>query len=396
MKRSAFIPALVIILLPASHLVAQHEGHGAPSKSGKTETMESAPAAAPSARTGPEHAGHTMPPPKAEGRQTVMFSDYQKQLIGVRTAVAEVKALQRLIDLYGRIEFDETAFYEVNAKNDGYIGELGVNKTGEYIEEGGLLFTLYSPELYQAQEELVQAIQTRKKLGGSWDSMVQAARQRLKLWDVTDRQIDEIARTGKTEKYLRIEAPVSGVVVHKGAFEEKSIKQGETVFKIANIDKVWLEADAYEQDLMHISEGQLAEVTLPYSPGKSFAAKVDFIYPFLEAKTRTTRIRFQLKNPGGKLRPGMYASVVMISDFDREVVVPRGAVMDLGKRQIVYVQQGEGIYVPTKVRKGFSTQEEVQILEGLEAGAVVVASGNFLIDSESQLKATSGGGGHQH
>lgn len=388
MKRLVIFPIIAIHLAAlVGKVSAQHEGHGtAPEASPPVEKVM-----APGG-----HAGHIMPPSRAEGRMTVMLGDYQKQLIGVRTAVAEMKVLQRHIDLYGRIEFDETEFYEVNAKTNGYIGELGVDKTGEYVEQGDLLFTLYSPELFQAQEELVQAVETRKKLGGSWDAMVQAARQRLKLWDVTDRQIDEIARTGKTEKYLRIEAPVSGVVVHKSAFEEKSIKQGETVFKIANIDKVWLEADAYEQDLMHIEEGQTAEVTLPYFPGKSFEAKVDFVYPFLEPKTRTTRVRFQLKNPGRKLRPGMYASVSMAVDLDRAVVVPRGAVMDLGKRQIVYVEEGEGIYVPTRVRKGFSTQEEVQIVEGLEAGAVVVASGNFLIDSESQLKATSGGGGHHH
>lgn len=332
-----------------------------------------------------------MPKSMIEGRKTVMLDAGQQQLIGVRTATAKQGELVRSIDLYGRIEYDESRVYEVNAKTGGYIGELAVSKTGEYVSKGDLLFTLYSPELYQAQEELLQAVQTRKKLGSEWDALVKAARDRLKLWDVSEKQIDQLTESGKTEKFLRILAPVSGVVIHKAAFGERAIKEGETIFKIVNLDKVWLEADAYEEDLTAIHKGQTAQVSLPYYPAKEFTATVDFIYPFLEKMTRTTRVRFLLNNPEGELKPGMYAQVGLEAKLEPTVLVPRGAVLDTGKRQIVFVAEGKGVYVPREVRKGLTASGVTQILSGLEAGDVVVASGNFLIDSESQLSATSGG-----
>ncbi|MEO8338705.1 MAG: efflux RND transporter periplasmic adaptor subunit [Nitrospirota bacterium] len=333
-----------------------------------------------------------MPESSIEGRKTVMLSQHQQQLIGVKTATAKEGRLVRSLDLYGRINYDESRVYEVNAKTSGYIGELAVSKTGEFVAKGDLLFTLYSPELYQAQEELLQAVETRGKLGSAWEPLVKASRNRLKLWDVTEKQIDELIKVGKTEKFLRIYSPVSGIVVHKAAFGERAIKEGETIYKIANLEQVWLEADAYEEDLALIHKGQTAEVSLPYYPAKEFTATVDFIYPFLESMTRTTRVRFVLENPGGELKPGMYARVGLKANLDSTVLVPRSAVLDTGKRQIVYVSHGEGAYVPQEVRKGFTSGDTTQILSGLEPGVVVVASGNFLIDSESQLSATSGGG----
>lgn len=332
-----------------------------------------------------------MPESSIEGRRTVMLTAKQRQMIGVRIATAREGELARSIDLYGRIDYDESRIYEINAKTGGYIGELAANKTGEYVAKGDLLLTLYSPELYQAQEELFQAMETQGKLGKSWDPLVKAARERLKLWDVTDGQIDELIKSGKTEKYLRILAPVSGVVVHKAAFGERAVKEGETIFKIANLDKVWLEADAYEEDLALIHEGQKAKVSLRYYPAKDFTATVDFIYPFLERMTRTTRIRLVLDNPEGDLKPGMYAKVALDAKLTPTVLVPRGAVLDTGERQIVFVASGEGTYVPTEVKKGLTAGDTTQILSGLKPGDVVVASGNFLIDSESQLSATSGG-----
>lgn len=331
-----------------------------------------------------------MPKSTIEGRKTVMLTQQQQQQVGVRVATAKKGQLVRSIDLYGRIDYDESRVYEINAKTAGYIGELAVSKTGEYVNKGDLLFTLYSPELYQAQEELLQAAETRKKLGASWDGLTKAARDRLKLWDVSDQQIDELIKSGKTEKFLRILAPVSGVVTHKAAFAERAIKEGETVFKIANLEKVWLEADAYEEDLALLHKGQKAEVSLSYYPSKEFTATVDFIYPFLERMTRTIRVRFVLDNPEGVLKPGMYAQVSLQAQLEPTVLVPRGAVLDTGKRQIVYVAEGEGTYVPHEVKKGLTSGDVTQILSGLEPGTVVVASGNFLIDSESQLSATSG------
>ena len=332
-----------------------------------------------------------MPKSSIEGRKTVMLSQYQQQLIGVRTEVAKEGALATSIDLYGRIDYDESRVYEINAKTAGYIGELAVSKTGEFVAKGALLFTLYSPELYQAQEELLQAGETRKKLGSSWDALVKAARDRLKLWDVSEKQIDDLIKSGKTEKFLSIYSPVAGIVVHKAAFGERAIKEGETIYKITNLDQVWLEADAYEEDLALLHKGQKAAVSLRYYPAKDFTATVDFIYPFLERMTRTTRVRFVLDNPDGDLKPGMYAQVSLKAKLAPTVLVPRSAVLDTGKRQIVFIAQAEGIYVPQEVRKGFTAGDTTQILSGLNAGDVVVASGNFLIDSESQLSATSDG-----
>ena len=244
-SRSALI-AFCIAIWPVAMASAQHAGHG-----GMSMKMDD------------KEAAGEMPMSTIEGRKTVMLSQQQRQMIGVRTATAKEGELARSIDLYGRIDYDESRVYEINAKTGGYIGELAVSKTGEYVARDDLLFTLYSPELYQAQEELFQAVETRGKLGSTWDALVKAARDRLKLWDVTDTQIDELIESGRTEKFLRILAPVSGIVVHKAAFGERAIKEGETIFKIANLDKVWLEADAYEEDLALIHKGQKAEVSLP-------------------------------------------------------------------------------------------------------------------------------------
>jgi len=318
----------------------------------------------------------------------------RRQEIGVRTSVVEVQPVTVTIRTVATVTFDETRFSEVSLKNRGWIERLLVAETGQHVRRGQTLFTLYSPELLSAQEELLTALASQQRARQSdapsrADYLVEAARRRLALWDLSNDQIDEIVRTGKPVQNLPIPSPASGYVVEKNVIEGAAVSAGQTLYRIANLDTLWLESDVYESELPLVEVGQEAEVSFPYLPGRSLHARVTYVYPYLKAGSRTGTVRLELPNPGLDLKPDMYADVVLRVSRGERVVVPEEAVIYAGPRRLVFVDLGEGRLQPRTIELGVKSGDTYEVLSGLQAGDVVVTSGNFLIAAESRLKSAT-------
>jgi Cu(I)/Ag(I) efflux system membrane fusion protein len=306
-----------------------------------------------------------------------------QQLIGVQTGVAEVRELGKSIRTVGRVAVDETRLSKVTAKFDGYIEKLYVNVTGQAIRKGQPLFTVYSPDLLATQQEYLLALRAAKES----PTLLAAARQRLLLWDVTPSEIRELERTGAARKSVTIYAPAAGVVMNKMAVEGARITAGEPLFEIANLDRVWIQADVYESDLPFIRRGAPATTTLSYLPGRTWSGRVTFIAPTVDPTTRTVKVRSEFENVDGALKPEMFGDVVIEEPARRAVTVPDSAVMQTGTRNVVYVVKSDGTYEPRDVEIGVKSDDLREVRSGLVAGDRVVTSANFLVDSESRLKA---------
>lgn len=310
----------------------------------------------------------------------------RRQLIGVKTAIAGHRDLHRTIRAVGKVSFDERRISTVSLKFDAWIGDLKADFVGKQVQRGQVLFSAYSPELLSAQQEYLE---TRQRLArrGPDDSLLQAARRRLMLWDISAEQVAALERRGKPIEYMPIFAPHSGTVVEKMVVEGSHIKTGDPLLRIADLSRVWVDAEVYEADLPSIKPGMSASVTLPYLPGVQIDATVDYIYPYLEAATRTARIRLELDNPIGELKPDMYAEVKLQSDLGHRLAIPEEAVLVAGETRIVFRDLGEdGKLKPVRVRTGARADGYIVIEEGLTLGDTVVTSGNFLIASEARLK----------
>ena len=315
----------------------------------------------------------------------------RRQTIGVTTAPAERRAVGAAIRAVGTVVYDQTRLADVSVKYRGWIGRLEVDEPGQYVRRGQTLFTVYSPELYATQQEYLTALESQRAAAQTAvpdraDYLVDAARRRLRLWDLGEAQIDRLAATGKPLEYLPIASPVSGYVIEKDVVEGASVEPGMRLFRIAGLDSVWVEAEVYESELPLIEVGQPAEVTLSYLPGRRFDGRVAFVYPYLQGATRTGTVRVRLANPDLVLKPEMYANVVIRLDLGERLVVPEQAVLYAGERSFVFVDLGDGRLKPTAVETGIQTGDEIEILSGLSAGDPVVTSGNFLIAAESRLK----------
>jgi Cu(I)/Ag(I) efflux system membrane fusion protein len=316
----------------------------------------------------------------------IRVDEARRQRIGVKTARAELAPMELSIRALGRVTYDEKALVDITLKLDGYIHELRVSATGERVKKGDVLFTLYSPELYAAQQEYLLA---RNSQSAANASLVGAARKRLELWGLTSAQIERIAQGGEPVENMPFLALASGYVIEKNVVEGAAVKAGERLFRIAPLEKVWVEADVYEQDLPQVKPGQPVEVTLPYLPGKKYTGRVGYIYPALEEKTRTGRIRIELPNPGLELKPEMYADVRFIIKAGERLQVPASAVLYTGPRRLVFVDLGEGRLKPQEVKLGLKGEDTYEIVEGLKPGDVVVTSGNFLIAAESRIRSAT-------
>jgi RND family efflux transporter MFP subunit len=348
------------------------------------------------------HAEHEVPPAEAQGeapdrlgRMPLTIDLRRQQLIGVRTAPVERSALTRAIRTVGTVEYDETRLSDVNLKLEGWIRDLHVDYTGRLVRKGEPLFTLYSPELVTTQNEYLLALKTRDRLSESpigdareyADRLVEAARQRLTLWDLPSEQIAAIAETREPQTALLFRSPVDGFVIEKRVFSGMHVRPGDSLYRIADLSRVWVEGDFYESDVAVLREGQHAAVTLDAYPGERFAGQVIYIYPYVEERTRTIRVRFEFPNREGRLKPGMYANVELDVSLDDGLTVPTNALLASGTRQYVFVSLGDGHFEPRRVRIGQRLSEAVQILEGLEEGEQVATNAAFFIDSESQLRA---------
>ena len=318
------------------------------------------------------------------------------QNMGVRLARVERKQLVKNIRTYGSITYDERKIYTVNTKFNGWIEKLYVDFVGDKVKKGQPLFEIYSPELVTAQEEYLLAVEQCGSLCGSpypsiregAKRLIAASRTRLRYWDLTDGQVKQIESTGKVQKTLTIYSPASGVVIEKDAFEGHYVKTGEHQFVIADLSIIWVDVDIYEYELPWIRQGMSAHMDLSYIPGKRFMGKVLYVYPFLEQKTRTAKLRLEFKNPGYKLKPGMYANVYLKSVIAKSsLVIPQEAVIDSGVRKVVFIYLGKGKFQPRDVKIGVEGNEnEFQVLKGLHEGEEIVVSAQFMLDSESRLR----------
>ncbi len=314
------------------------------------------------------------------------------QRIGVRMAHAERRALSTAIRAVGRVTYDETALQDVSLKVRGWVGELRIDAVGDRVAKGDVLFTLYSPELYAAQQEYLLALRAQVRaretdVPDRADYLVTAARNRLRLWDVAPAELERIARVGAPLEHLAIRAPASGYVVEKSIVAGSAVEPGQRLYRIAPLDPVWIEAEVYEAEVPLVTPGMAAEITLPYLPGRTFPGKVAWVYPGLSGATRTARIRIELENLDHALRPDMLANVELATERAEHLVVPLSAVLYAGPRSFVFLDLGEGRLRPQRVEVGMRVGEEIEILSGLEEGQAVVASATFLVASESRLRA---------
>ena len=315
----------------------------------------------------------------------------RRQEIGVTTDVVRRQTLRIPVRAVGRVVVDETKLNDVTVKYAGYIGRLYVDRPGQAVRRGQALFTLYSPELFAAQQEYLIALRSQREARGTGapdraDDLVTAARQRLRLWDLQPGQIDQLARTGKPIEEVPILSPAAGVVVEKDVVAGGAVAPGMKLFRLAGLDTVWVEAEVYESDLPLLHVGDSAEVTFPYLPGKSMRGTIGFVYPYLDATSRTGRVRIELENPGLELKPDMFANVVLAKNLGERLTVPVDAVLNTGDKSFVFVDLGDGRLTPRRVVVGRTAGDQVEVVEGLREGETIVTSGNFLVAAESRLK----------
>ncbi|MBF6649773.1 efflux RND transporter periplasmic adaptor subunit [Methylobacter sp. BlB1] len=335
----------------------------------------------------------------APPENSMVISLERLQSIGVKFEPAEQRLLERTIRTVGRVEVDERQLARVTVKLEGWIDRLYVNYTGEHVRKGQILFTLYSPELVATQEEYLIALRSSRTLGQSEfpevaagaKALLAASRRRLLLWDIHESHIHDLERTGEVLTTLPIHAPLSGTVITKTAVAGLQTKPGDELYTIANLSHIWIVGDIYEYELPLIETGQTANVSLSYAPDVSLKARISFIYPTVDPQTRTAKVRFELDNPGERLKPGMYTNLELKIPLGVRLAVPKDAILESGERQIIFIHLGGGRLEWRNAKLGVRAGDWVEVLEGVQEGEHVVTSANFLIDSESQLKSAVGG-----
>jgi len=331
----------------------------------------------------------------------IRISTEKVQKLGVRTEKAALRELDRTVRAAGRIEPDERRIYAISPKFEGYVERLFVNATGQPVGKGQALFSVYSPELVSAQREYEIAAKGVESLRGSSESAQSGMKQlaessllRLKNWDISESDIRSLAKSGQAKRTLTFRSPVNGVIIEKKAIQGMRFMPGEMLYQVADLSRVWVVADVFEQDIGLVRTGATARATINAYPGKVFEGKIAYVYPTLKTETRTVPVRIELANPGMLLKPGMFAQVELSAGGRKKVLaVPDSAVIDSGTRQIVLVQLGEGRFEPREVKLGARGGNYAEILDGVREGEDVVVAANFLIDAESNLKAALGGMG---
>jgi len=333
----------------------------------------------------------------------VKISTEKIQKLGVRTEVVTLRELTRIVRAVATVQADERRLYTVAPKFEGWIQRLYVNTTGQAVRKGGALMDVYSPELITAQHEYLIARRGTQSVEGSgpevragMQRLSENALQRLRNWDISDTDLQTLQEEGQIRRYVTLRSPVNGVVIEKPAIQGKRFMPGEVLYQIADLSKVWMLADVFEQDLGIVQRGQSATVRMDAYPEKVFNGAVTFVYPMVMPETRTAKVRIELPNAQGLLKTAMYGRVEFASTHSKNKVltVPDSAVLDTGIRRLVLVDLGGGRFEPRTVKLGIHADGYAEVLGGLEAGETVVVSANFLIDAESNLKAALGGFGH--
>lgn len=346
---------------------------------------------------------------------TVQITSEKQQLIGVRTGQVERQRIERMLRVVGRISIDETRVAHIHTKVSGYIEHVFADFVGKEVKAGDPLFTIYSPDLVSTQQEYLIAVRAQKELkdapypevASGAASLVKAARERLRLWDVSEEEIAALEKEGKVKRELTIYSPATGIVTERAAYQHgRYVSPEMDLYTITDLSTVWMQAEVFEYEVPYVRVGQEATVRLSYTPGKTYTGKVSFINPGVDPKTRTVRVRIELPNPNLDLKPEMYADVELAIDYGTQIVVPQEAVLDSGTEQVVFVARGNGYFEPRPIKTGpkmaglpkgagaAAGSEQVIVLSGLRPGETIVISGNFLIDSESRLKTPMAGMKH--
>jgi Cu(I)/Ag(I) efflux system membrane fusion protein len=328
----------------------------------------------------------------------VMISPEKQQLMGVRIATVERRPMVRTVRTVGTITYDETKVTHIHSKIEGWIEKLYVNYTGKLVEKGQPLFTIYSPDLLATQQEYLLAVKARERFSGSsipevrsgGESLVEASKRRLALWDISEKQIRELEEKGEAQRTLTLYAPHSGFVIKKEANQGMRIMPDKELYTIADLSTVWVNVDIYESEIPFVRPGQMASVSLSYDPNSTINGKVAFIYPYVDEKTRTAKARLDVPNPGFKLKPDMYVNAEIKIDAGKHLAVPEEAVLDSGLRKIVFIEKGNGHFEPKEVKVGAKLDGFYQIVSGLNEGQKIAASSAFLLDSESRLSEAMG------
>jgi Cu(I)/Ag(I) efflux system membrane fusion protein len=331
-------------------------------------------------------------------REPVHLTPDQARAIGITFTVVERGPLTRAVRTVGQVVPAEPNLAEITTKIDGFVERLFVDATGITVRRGQPLLSLYSPMLVAAQEELLAA----RRLASSLDSteteasrnaqaLVDASRRRLSYWDISAPQIERLERTGEVTKTLQLTAPLTGIVLEKMVVAGQAVMPGMKLYRIADLSTVWVEGEVFEQDLAMVRAGADARAALAAYPGRAFSGRVDFVWPTVEPESRTVRVRVAFANPGGVLKPGMYATLFFDAVLGGDVLsVPAEAVVMTGERNLVFVVGQNGALEPRPVVLGARAGDRYQVLEGLAQGEKIVASANFLVDAESRLSTGSG------
>jgi RND family efflux transporter MFP subunit len=334
--------------------------------------------------------------PQTMPRGDVTIDPRRQQLIGVKTVPVVRQTVDQTVRATGAVRYDETKQSDVNAKIEGWIRDLYADYTGQPIQRGQPLFSFYSPDLLNTQNEYLLALKTRDQMQQSTiadareraDALVASARQRLLAWDLPAEDLRKLDETRQVVDAVVFRAPATGFVIEKQALKGLHVMPGQSLYKVADLSVVWVEAEIYESEIPAVRIGDAAVVTVNAYPGEPVTGRVVYIYPYLDDKTRTNKVRVQSANRGGRLKPGMFANVELKSRGRPGLVVPTDAVLDSGTEQVVFVAQGDGLFQPRKVKIGRRLGDSTEILEGLKEGEQVATGATFFLDSESQLRAS--------
>jgi Cu(I)/Ag(I) efflux system membrane fusion protein len=335
--------------------------------------------------------GETAPVP---GFAPVRIPEGKRRLIGARTTEAAVVPFVRTIRATGQVSLDETRIHHVHTKVPGWIEHFTAGAAGDPVRAGQPLLTIYSPELLATQKEYLLALENRRRLEAATedvrrgaDELVESARRRMRLWDLSAGQIDRLGSSGEAVRTVTLYSPVSGTILARNVSHGERIDSVTSLLDIADLERVWVIAQVYEHDLEAIHEGQTARITLSYLPGRAFEGRIGLVSPVVSDRTRTASLRIVLDNPGLALKPGMYADVALESDSGPRLGLPDEAILRTGERAVVFVDAGDGLFEPREVDTGLRLEDKTEITRGLRAGERVLSAANFFVDAESRLRA---------
>lgn len=330
---------------------------------------------------------------------TVVLNSATQQLIGVRYTDVRRAPLTRTVRTVGLIQMDDEKISRVHVKVAGWIERVYLDYIGKLVKKGQPLFTLYSPDLVSTEQEYLIALKGQQYLSkapyadvvSGANALLDATRQRLRLWDISDAQISRLEKTAKASRTMTLYSPINGFVMTRNAYEQTYVTPETDLYDISDLSTVWVFVDIYEYEAPYVHVGQAASMQLSYFPGRLYHGRVDYVYPTLDPKTRTIKVRLEFPNPGYELKPNMYADVELKINYGTQTLLPNEAILNSGEKQVVFVAKPNGYFEPREVKIGDQFNGQTVILAGLKPGEKVVASGNFLIDSESRLGAAMAG-----